>query len=409
MNKKGLIFIFLFVVSTVSAIALTSAEQGDNKVEITLDYIPSAYVPSDRVYVEFDTRFIGDSQVYSSNDILNFAFFYDVAVVSFINYLYTTGYGWQANDWYYADENNASQGYTGSDLYNVTRFAGMFNLMLDDYDLGMSNFWLDEDNGNYQEIKLNLDVGWHYLTVVAAEMVSNGNHTEFHWEYAKDQVTFYVAEDRGFVPDPIKKAVYNEVSLVANEVNSENLGQYYNWTYWSDNPRPVAEAANPVYQTIPVAPEGTPVVTEVTVNYNVSDNPLELTSGSYGRANFVDLNTMGEYTYIWFVNHGRGHNLGNGSWTGEIDPVTDEQIWRIGEDQLQLYEGQNYVFFCLFGSKLDDYAQLYGEAVPNIGHDLAVMRIFVGEEVGPTGLGFGILISVSMLGLVSYAFLRKRK
>jgi hypothetical protein len=87
MNKKGLIFIFLFVVSTVSAIALTSAEQGDNKVEITLDYIPSAYVPSDRVYVEFDTRFIGDSQVYSSNDILNFAFFYDVAVVSFIWYV----------------------------------------------------------------------------------------------------------------------------------------------------------------------------------------------------------------------------------------------------------------------------------------------------------------------------------
>ncbi len=74
-----------------------------------------------------------------------------------------------------------------------------------------------------------------------------------------------------------------------------------------------------------------------------------------------------------------------------------------------LKKGQNFIFFNLFGNKADDYAQLYGEAAPAVGHDLAVMRVFVGEEVGPTGLGFGILISVSMLGLVSYAFLRKRK
>ncbi|MHA1591088.1 MAG: hypothetical protein ACTSUP_01125, partial [Candidatus Heimdallarchaeaceae archaeon] len=242
MNKKGLIFLFLFVVSTVSAITLTNAEQGDNKVEITIDYIPSAWVPSDEVYVEFDTRFIGDNDVFTEDDVLHFAFFYDVAVIAWASYLFTLGNGWQTDEWFYEPQNNVSAGYTGSDLYNTTRYAGMFNLMLDDYDLGMSNFWLDEDNGNYQEIRLNLDVGWHYLTVVAAEMVSDANHTEFHWTYAKDQVVFYVAEDRTDVPPLIEDALYNTVELVATAVASEDLGQYYSWTEWLDNPRPVAEA-----------------------------------------------------------------------------------------------------------------------------------------------------------------------
>ena len=388
MNKKGLIFLFLFVVSTVSAVALTNAEQGDNKVEITIDYIPSAWVPSDEVYVEFDTRFIGDNDVFTENDVLHFAFFYDVAVIAWASYLYTLGNGWQTDNWFYEPQNNVTAGYTGSDLYNTTRYAGMFNLMLDDYDLGMSNFWLDEDNGNYQEIRLNLDVGWHYLTVVAAEMVSDANHTEFHWTYAKDQVVFYVAEDRTDVPPLIEDALYNTVELVATAVDSEDLGQYYSWTEWLDNPRPVAEAASPVYQTVDVALEGAPVVTEVYVNYNASNNPIELYDGAMG-SNYVDMDTMGLLTYMWYVNNADWNNMST--------------------TQAPLKKGQNFIFFNLFGNKADDYAQLYGEAAPAVGHDLAVMRVFVGEEVGPTGLGFGILISVSMLGLVSYAFLRKRK
>ena len=388
MNKRGLIFLFLFVVSTVSAISLTNAEQGDNKVEITIHYIPSAWVPSDEVYVEFDTRFIGDNDVFTENDVLHFAFFYDVAVIAWASYLFTLGNGWQTDEWFYEPQNNVSAGYTGSDLYNTTRYAGMFNLMLDDYDLGMSNFWLDEDNGNYQEIRLNLDVGWHYLTVVAAEMVSDANHTEFHWTYAKDQVVFYVAEDRTDVPPLIEDALYNTVELVATAVDSEDLGQYYSWTEWLDNPRPVAEAASPVYQTVDVALEGAPVVTEVYVNYNASNNPIELYDGAMG-SNYVDMDTMGLLTYMWYVNNADWNNMST--------------------TQAPLKKGQNFIFFNLFGNKADDYAQLYGEAAPAVGHDLAVMRVFVGEEVGPTGLGFGILISVSMLGLVSYAFLRKRK
>ena len=388
MNKKGLIFMFLFVVSTVSAVALSTAEQGDNTVEITIDYVPSAYVPSGEVYVEFDSRFIGNNDVFTVDDILHFAFFYDVAVVSWASFLYTTGNGWQPDDWFYAAENNVTAGYTGSDIYNVTRYAGMFNLMLDDYDLGMSNFYLDEDGGNYQEIRLNLDVGWHYLTIVAAELVSDANHTEgFHWEYAKDQVVFYVAQDRADVPPLIEDALYNSVELVATAVDSEDLGQYYSWDGWLDSPRPIAEAQTTVYQTIPVALEGTPVVTEANVIFNASDNPWECVSGVYGSV-YVDLDTMGEYTYMWYVNDADWNNM-----TTTVAP---------------LKKGQNFIFFSLFGAKVDDYAQAYGEAAPSIGHDLAVMRIFVGEPAS-TGLGFGILISVSMLGLVSYAFLRKRK
>lgn len=387
MNKKGLIFVFLFAVSIVSAVGITTAEQGDNKVEITIDYIPSAYVPSDEVYVEFDTRFIGDNDVFTQDDVLHFAFFYDVAVIAWASYLFTTGNGWQTDEWFYCPENNASAGYTGSDIYNVTRYAGMFNLMLDDYDLGMSNFWLDEDNGNYQEIRLQLDVGWHYLTIVAAEMVSDANHTEFHWTYAKDQVVFYVAEDRGDVPPLIEDALYNSVELVATAVNSEDLGQYYNWTTWLDSPRPISEAQTPVYQTVPVALEAAPVVTEVFVQYNASNNPIELIGGPYG-SEYVDMDTMGMLTYMWYVN--------NADWNNMSTTVAP------------LKKGQNFIFFNLFGNKVDDYAQLYGAASPAVGTDLAVMRLFVGEQ-DVAGMGFGILISVSMLGLVSYAFLRKRK
>ncbi len=394
MNKKGLIFLFLFVVSTVSIVAFTNADQSDNKVEITIDYIPSAYVPSGEVYVEFDTRFISDNEVFTTEDVLHFAFFYDVVSIAYVAYLYTTGNGQQVDDWYSDVENNpATWNYTVEPeffMYNVTRFAGAFNLMLDDYDLGMSNFWLDEDNGNYQEIRLNLDVGWHYLTVVAAEMVSNGNHTEFHWEYAKDQIVFYVAEDRTDVP-PLIEDSYNTVELVATAVDSEDLGQYYSWTEWLDNPRPVAEASSPVYQTVPDATEAAPTVTEVYVNYNASNTPIQLINGSVKFLSpvYESMETMGELTYMWYVNNADWNNMST--------------------TQAPLKKGQNFIFFNLFGNKVDDYAQLYGEPSPAVGHDLAVMRVFVGEEVGPTGMGFGILISVSMLGLVSYALLRKRK
>ena len=399
MNKKGLIFLFLFVVTTVGAFTNVNAEQSDNTVQVTLNYIPSAYVPSDGIYVEFDRRFVDNNQVFSEDDIISFAFFYDVVCLSWASRLLTTGDGWQTDAWMNAEMNNATTwNYTvAPDFweYNTTRFAGTFNLMLDDYDLGLSNFYLDEDNGNYQDITLDLAVGWHYLSIVAAECVSDGNHTDWSWEYAKDQKVFYVAEDRKDIP-PLQEDAYNNVTMVPHAISSEDLGQYYTWESYLDNIRPVAEATGTVYQTIDAGTEAAPLMSTAEVNYNGSDHELNPIWTMWG-TEFSNWTEMGPLTYMWWVNNGAAETRDSGVVTK------------------QLKQGQNFVFFSLFAFKADDFAQYYADyyglvnGVVGFGTDMAVIRIFVGEPES-TGFGFGILISVSMLGLVAaLGIVRKRK
>ena len=399
MNKKGLIFVFLFVASMVGAFAPVNASQS-NTVGVTLDYIPSAYVPSDGIYVEFDSRFLDNNQVFTEQDIISFSFFYDVVCLSWASRLFTTGDGWQTDDWMWAEANDPLTWDYGVEpefwWYNVTRFAGTFNLMLDDYDLGLSNFYLDEDNGNYQDIALELDIGWHYLTIVAAEYVSDGNHTEWHWEYAKDQKVFYIAESRTDVP-PLIEDAYNNVTLVANAVDSEDLGQYYSWDSYLDNPRPVAEPAGTVYQTVDAGTEDDVLISEAEFRYNASDTEIGLQWTMWG-TEYTGLYEMGPLTYMWWVNNGAAETRDS------------------GVEDLPLKKGQNFVFFSLFGFKVDDFAQYYAayyglvNGVVGFAHDMAVVRIQVGEIATGAGLGFGILISVSMLGLVAaLGIVRRRK
>ena len=397
MNKKGLIFIFLFVVSTVSSIAVANAEQSDNKVEVTLDYIPSAYYEYGEVWVEIDRRMLDNSMVFGANDIIYWSFFYDIAMVS---WAYAPGFaaygdGWQPDNWYFCPVNVDPDVIAEFGLYNETRFAGYFNVYLDDYDLGISDFAVEDDAGSYQEIILDLDIGWHYLTVVAAELVSDANHTEWHWEHAKDQKAFFVGEDRSVVPDPVGLS-YNTVELVANEILSEDLGQGYVIDSFAVFPRPVAEATGTSYQVVEETDRDTPLVSTAEFNFNASDHELVLWAPSWYGTEFHNYTEMGNYGYSWFVNDGFLESIESG--------VTE----------LELYYGMNFIYFNVWGLVLDDYAFFYGDifgdttAIASAGHDGAVVRIFVGEPES-AGLGFGILISVSILGLVSYAFVRKRK
>jgi len=140
MNKKGLILIFLFVMSMAGVAAISSASDSNNKVEITLRYYPNHYVDMGYCWVEFDERILTDNNVLGVGDIINFAFFYDVAVITWAAASQVFERGWATDAWWDTPLNNASEGYQGSDLYNSTRFAGMINVMVDDYDIGMSNF-----------------------------------------------------------------------------------------------------------------------------------------------------------------------------------------------------------------------------------------------------------------------------
>lgn len=401
MNKKGLILIFLFVVSTVGAMSITQAATND-KVEVRINYVPSAYVPEGELYVEFDSRFLDDNMVFGKDDIINFAFFYDVAVLSWGGAT-TTGDGFQADYWYYDTQDPMA-----ACQYTETRFGGIFNVMIDNYDIGMTNFDIWADNGNYQDIAIQLDIGWHYITIVAAELVSDCNHTEFHWEYAKDQKKFFVSNDKEDTPTLMEDAWYNDIDVTVEAVDSLDLNAYYNWTGFDSNPRPKAEATLNQYWDEPyeLGTELDPVTTDIAVQFNASDTDFAFTDGPYG-VMYDNAFDLGPYTYLWIVNDGEMDIMND---TYEPTTLTD------------LRQGQNWIYFCLIGFQIDSYSQLYDNQAPQLSVSSVRFDIWIGDYEEPIPpdpcedcpcptptSGFGIFISVSMLGLAAVLYLVRRR
>ncbi|MCG3257364.1 MAG: hypothetical protein KAU62_14785 [Candidatus Heimdallarchaeota archaeon] len=421
MNKKGLILIFLFVVSTVGVVALTNAAIDDNKVEVTINFIPSAYIDKGYCWVEFDQRFIDDNFVFGENDDIYFAFSYDVALEAWFGAV-APGGGNQNDVWFYAEQNNWTAGYTGDVLYNETRFAGWIDVILDGYGLGTSNFDIAADDGTYQKIAIQLDIGWHYLTISAAELVSDGNHTEWFWEYSHDAKKFYVGENRDVIPPVSVKAYFNEVDVTATAMNSEDLpSQGYNITEFLDNPRPVAEANfTTQIQTVEEGDNVTTVTTTVEAYFNASDVNLNLADA--GAVVYDNVYEMGPMTNMWIVNDNVGV-IWNGSAYISVDNVFYNTTSASYENDLGVISwdntlpglniGQNYVYFVLYGMAVDDLAMWWTDGAvpaPRVLADVAIFYIWIGDLPESTGLGFGIFISVSILGLAAALyFVRRRK
>jgi hypothetical protein len=278
--------------------------------------------------------------------------------------------------------------------------------MFDNYDIGMTNFDIWADNGNYQTIAISLDIGWHYITIIAAELVSDCNHTTFHWEYTKDQKKFFVSHDKDDTPSLMEDALYNDVDLTVDVVNSEDLNAYYDWTSFLSNPRPKAEATLNQYWEETLGTEAIPVTTDIAVQYNASDTDFALTDGPYGvmYANYYDL---GPHTYMWILNDGE-MDIANDTYTPST--ITG------------LRKGQNYIYFCLIGFQIDSYSQLYDNWAAQLSVSTVRFDLFIGEH--PTEVtidpcadcpcpeptpGFGIFISVSMLGLAAVLVLVRRR
>ncbi len=395
MNKKGLILIFLFVVSTVGFVALSNAATDDNKVDVTINYVPSAYIDMGYCWVEFDARFLDDNTVFGENDVISFSFSYDVAIEAWFGAV-APGGGLQTDAWFFEEQNNWTAGYTGTDLYNSTRFTGTLDVILDGYDLGMSNFDVGADGGTYQDIPIQLDIGWHYLTISAAELVSDANHTEWFWNYSYDSKRFYVGENKDVVPTLVVNAYFNDVDVLANQVASQDLpSQGYNITDWLDVPRPVAEAVFATqYSEVDEGIEGANVTASIEANFNASDTNLNLVANIDGVV-MDNIYEMGPMTYMWIINNG-GMDIANDTY--EPETLTGLNV------------GQNYVYFIVYGFTADDIALDYGHAAPRVQHDVAIFHIWVGELPASTGLGFGIFISVSILGLAAALyFVRRRK
>ncbi len=410
MNKKGLIFVLLFVVSAIGVVAFTDAKTNDNKVNVTINYYPNCYVDMGGVFVDIDKRLLADTMVFTEDDIIDFMFYYDLAFVSFAGGASAYGGGSQPDDWFYEPQN--------PDLtYNETRLAGAMTVFLDGYDIGNSNFAIEAVPANtYQDISIALDVGWHYLTIVLSELVSNDTRTEWHWEYAQDQVSFYVAENRDDL-STYRNFADNMAEIAVEAVESMDLFGYYNWTDggWADI-RPSAEAAQYTDDTLPnellqYVDPATDANASVHVVYNASDTELGLIAGGYG-VMFADIFSVGPSNYTW---------------------ISTNQGLQFDETAFSLINGENYIYFIVSGLRADDYSLHYLNYYPAMRHATVTFKIVVDVEpeestetstvttettivttetqieTTKTGLLFGILISVSMVGLVVAVFLRRRK
>ncbi|MHA1685500.1 MAG: hypothetical protein ACTSYD_03730 [Candidatus Heimdallarchaeaceae archaeon] len=381
MNKKGLVVLLLFVVSSLGVAAVSNA-QTQNKVEVTLNYVPPSYVPQGYAWVEFDDRYISDGQVFGQNDKIFFGFYYDVAFVSWAGGADAYGDGFQPDYWYISgpDENGT---------YTETRFCGQIEVFLDDVDMGISNFDISASGGadTYQELRVSLTIGWHTLTVIVMELVSDDTHTTWHWDYDKDQVQFYVGKTDKDIP-PLQEAAENTyVNGTATAVESDELTQHaYNWTNFGDI-RPVADPKDygQLAQQIDVG-----ATAKVDVVYNTSwTDDIALTMGSYG-VMFADIMQMGPGNITWWA------NTGDMSFSNTV--------------QFDLNKGVNYVYFVVFGMKADDYSVAYGNPSPAMRASSQIFTIIVGE-IETTGVGpsFAVFISVSILGLAAVVMLRRRK
>ncbi|MHA2358408.1 MAG: hypothetical protein ACXABK_06540 [Candidatus Heimdallarchaeaceae archaeon] len=169
------------------------------------------------VYVELNRSILNDNEILSSEDEIYIDLHFDVA-----NNLVNPSCGDPVTDWYNDEPNQYG-------VYSATRFCGDLNFYLDDMDLGI--YYLEYTNiGNPMKINLELQPGWHYLTVIAAEYVSDTSHSYFHWDWAYDQVAFYIAEE-DISKLPELKILKNKCNYNAVPKNHDELSSSFEWTF----------------------------------------------------------------------------------------------------------------------------------------------------------------------------------
>ncbi|NPD89811.1 MAG: hypothetical protein HGN29_13950 [Asgard group archaeon] len=391
MNKRGLILIFLFVIASVGALAPAyAAENSTNTVNLTFD--PPHNLVKGEVFVELGMERHYDSD--TETDDISFWFYFDCAISAWSGYAPgILGYGWQMEYWYWDVPNTDPE----LPLYNETRFAGQLNVMLDDYSLGLSNAdWSAVEINNFQAITIELETGWHYLTVVAGELVSDSDHEEFEYQFAKDQIRFYVGR-KGEAPSAyFEEAPYNTANFIATPTLAADMGQGFNYSNTAEIRVLVEPSAVPDV-SVALGTENKPVVVDVEALYNSSTGDLTIfDSNGYGPLDLFEPGASGPSNISWIINDG---------------PLI------FGTEGV-LDKGVNYVYCVVFGIAPDpysvgwlgsrveaEYSGLVG--IPSVYIDTAIFILTVGiVEAGPN---FGIFISVSMLGLVTALFVMRRR
>ncbi len=367
-----MLFIALFL---VSAMFITQAT-GDNKSSpITVEFDIEHYsVDMGYAYVEFNRTLIDDNQVFTNkSETIYFGFSFDIAYSSLV---YGGPYadGMPVEEWYYSYNETTEK-------YDVTRVFGVWNVYLDEYSLGLSNFDPGYPVANTkQRIIMDLEPGWHVLTVIGAEMISSEDGETFTWDVVKDQINFYI--DEKVETEESKK----EVSFSATTVDAEDLpSRYYDYDF--ANARPMIDINDDDYAALDQVVKGDDPL-EVKVVYNASDNEFGVSPMAWGWMQYDGLDTMGPHTIGWFLND--GNVIEGASGTAKLNV------------------GKNFLVFFVVGGTADDYIYgFYGFPPPTLDVASVVATIVV-EETGILGFDFAIFISVSMLGLAVALIIRRK-
>ncbi len=373
MNKKYILLIALIMISTFSAFT-TSGEPETKLVPVTLQIAPIfAFELGPSMFAEFNRTIMDDEQVYTTDDEIWFGFDIDIADDT----LFTdSGEESYVNQWYFNEPDEFG-------VYNVTRLQGKFNLYLDHTDLGISNIGVFFGFNTTQDIAITLEEGWHLLTIIAGEVVSDIYHTSFSWEWTKDSVYFYVSEDPIDNP-PERKQASNVCDVKSYPTPADQLVNHFEWD-WTDI-RVSTELHNNDVSTLSQTLFRSVDDAYVEVDYNYSTYPLALTEDN-GFAVFQSLHHLGPGISFWWIND------------GDLSQQT--------EDTFQLNVGNNYVYFAAIGMKPHFSWDFYSNTVPTVEISSKVFTII--NDV--SGVSYGTLSVI--LGFFALAaiviVLRKRK
>jgi hypothetical protein len=373
MNKKNTILLVLILLSTFSAYTI-SGEQEMKLVPVTLKIAPvCSYELGPSMFVEFNRTIMDDDQAYTTDDEIWFGFDLDIADDT----LFTDG-GDESyvNQWYFNEPNEFGE-------YNVTRLQGNFNLYLDSTDLGISNIGIFHGFNTTQDIAVTLEEGWHLLTIIAGEVVSDIYHTTFSWEWDKDSVYFYVSEDPIDNP-PERKQASNICDVKSYPTPADQLVNHFEWD-WTDI-RVAAELRDNDISTLSQTLLRSVDDAYVEVNYNYSTYPLALVEDD-GYAVFQSLHHLGPGISFWWGNDG--------------------DLSQESEDTFQLNAGNNYVYFAAIGMKPHFSWDYSAVTVPTV--EIASMAFTIINDVsGASYSTLSVILGFFALAAIVTIF-RKRK
>ncbi|MHA1199585.1 MAG: hypothetical protein ACTSQF_09690 [Candidatus Heimdallarchaeaceae archaeon] len=375
MMKKTTIILILITTSLIINQNSVTAEIEPELVPISLKFVhASRYDLGEQVAVEFNDTLMPDNEIYGPNDTVWFSFTYDVAEFRLDS---SQSQDWsQANYWYFAEEDEFG-------VYNETRFQGILNVYLDGTDFGLSNIHTFGDTINTTQDLWHeyLTPGWHLLTVLAAEYVSDPARTTMYWQTAKDEKWFYVSLDTEIAPIA-RESSEETITVKANPLSSSEWEPAFDWEFLNIWPRARRTVGSPLSQEITEAGQGL----QVEADFNVTTGSLLLndtTITGSPESVYYDPAHMGDGTIYWWINDG---------------PVTDDL-----QTSFKLHKGQNFIYFAAIGFRVfySYFYEVLNTPRADIDSNVFIVTESIPTETAPFGfesfvLALGIFATISL-------------